>query len=66
MSAAPRTTITSSGATAARAYPLLGVKKDDLHKALGYFENNAPSKTSSASVLVGAGVAVHHDGSEHA
>src|SRR5258705_2502221 len=27
---------------AARAYPLAGVKKDDLDTALGYFENNAP------------------------
>jgi hypothetical protein len=28
--------------TAARAYPLTGVKKDELDTALGYFENNAP------------------------
>ena len=27
---------------AARAYPLLGAKKDELDTALGYFENNAP------------------------
>ena len=27
---------------AARAYPLVGVKKDELGTALGYFENNAP------------------------
>jgi hypothetical protein len=27
---------------AARAYPLLGVKKDELDTALGYFQNNAP------------------------
>ena len=27
---------------AARAYPLAGVKKDELDTALGYFENNAP------------------------
>ena len=27
---------------AARAYPLEGVKKDELDTALGYFENNAP------------------------
>ncbi len=27
---------------AARAYPLVGSKKDDLDKALAYFENNAP------------------------
>ena len=27
---------------AARAYPLVGSKKTDLDKALGYFENNAP------------------------
>ena len=27
---------------AARAYPLVGVKKDEMDKALGYFENNAP------------------------
>jgi hypothetical protein len=27
---------------AARAYPLTGVKKDELDTALGYFENNAP------------------------
>ncbi len=27
---------------AARIYPLLGSKKDDLDKALAYFENNAP------------------------
>jgi hypothetical protein len=28
--------------TAAPAYPLVGVKKDELDTALGYFENNAP------------------------
>ncbi len=28
--------------TAVRKYPLEGVKKDELDKALGYFENNAP------------------------
>jgi hypothetical protein len=28
--------------TAARAYPLTGMKKDELDTALGYFENNAP------------------------
>jgi hypothetical protein len=27
---------------AARAYPLQGIKKDELGTALGYFENNAP------------------------
>jgi hypothetical protein len=27
---------------AARAYPLAGIKKDELDTALGYFENNAP------------------------
>jgi hypothetical protein len=27
---------------AARAYPLIGVKKNELDTALGYFENNAP------------------------
>ena len=27
---------------AARVYPLAGVKKDELDRALGYFENNAP------------------------
>ena len=27
---------------AARAYPLEGIKKDELDTALGYFENNAP------------------------
>ena len=27
---------------AARAYPLTGIKKDELDTALGYFENNAP------------------------
>ena len=27
---------------AARVYPLVGVKKDELDTALGYFENNAP------------------------
>ena len=27
---------------AARAYPLEGVEKEELHTALGYFENNAP------------------------
>ena len=28
--------------TAARVYPLEGIKKDELDTALGYFENNAP------------------------
>jgi hypothetical protein len=28
--------------TAARVYPLVGAKKDELDTALGYFENNAP------------------------
>ena len=28
--------------TAARVYPLTGVKKDELDTALGYFENNRP------------------------
>jgi hypothetical protein len=27
---------------AARAYPLIGIKKDEVETALGYFENNAP------------------------
>jgi len=46
--------------TAARAYPLLGSKKDDLDKALGYFENNAPRMRyqwfRSRGLFVGSGV----------
>ena len=45
---------------AARAYPLVGVKKDDLDKALGYFENNAPRMRyrwfRSRGLFVGSGV----------
>jgi hypothetical protein len=45
---------------AARAYPLVGSKKDDLDKALGYFENNAPRMRykwfRSRGLFVGSGV----------
>ena len=45
---------------AARAYPLAGVKKDDLDTALGYFENNAPRMRyhwfRSRGLFVGSGV----------
>jgi hypothetical protein len=45
---------------AARAYPLTGVKKDELDKALGYFENNAPRMRykwfRSRGLFVGSGV----------
>jgi len=44
---------------AARAYPLVGVKKDDLDTALGYFENNAPRMRykwfRSRGLFVGSG-----------
>jgi hypothetical protein len=45
--------------TAARAYPLAGVKNDELGKALGYFENNAPRMRykwfRSRGLFVGSG-----------
>ncbi len=45
---------------AARAYPLQGVKKDQLDTALGYFENNAPRMRyhwfRSRSLFVGSGL----------
>ena len=45
---------------AARAYPLVGVKKDELDTALGYFENNAPRMRyqwfRSRGLFVGSGV----------
>ena len=45
---------------AARAYPLAGVKKTELDKALGYFENNAPRMRykwfRSRGLFVGSGV----------
>jgi hypothetical protein len=45
--------------TAARAYPLTGVKKDELDTALGYFENNAPRMRyrwfRSRGLFVGSG-----------
>ena len=45
---------------AARAYPLAGVKKDELDKALGYFENNAPRMRykwfRSRGLFTGSGV----------
>jgi hypothetical protein len=45
---------------AARAYPLAGVKKDELDTALGYFENNAPRMRykwfRSRGLFVGSGV----------
>jgi hypothetical protein len=45
---------------AARAYPLVGVKKDELGTALGYFENNAPRMRyhwfRSRGLFVGSGV----------
>jgi hypothetical protein len=46
--------------TAARVYPLAGVKKDELDTALGYFENNAPRMRyhwfRSRGLFVGSGV----------
>ena len=46
--------------TAARAYPLAGGKKDELDKALGYFENNAPRMRyhwfRSRGLFTGSGV----------
>ena len=45
---------------AARAYPLEGVKKTELDKALGYFENNAPRMRykwfRSRGLFVGSGL----------
>jgi hypothetical protein len=45
---------------AARAYPLVGIKKDELGTALGYFENNAPRMRyhwfRSRGLFVGSGV----------
>jgi len=44
---------------AARAYPLTGIKKDELDTALGYFENNAPRMRykwfRSRGLFVGSG-----------
>ena len=44
---------------AARVYPLLGSKKDDLDKALGYFQANAPRMRykwfRSRGLFVGSG-----------
>ena len=44
---------------AARAYPLVGIKKDELDTALGYFENNAPRMRykwlRSRGLFVGSG-----------
>jgi hypothetical protein len=46
--------------TAARAYPLIGVKKDQLDTALGYFEHNAPRMRyhwfRQCGLFVGSGV----------
>ena len=46
--------------TAARIYPLEGVKKDELDTALGYFENNAPRMRyhwfRQCGLFVGSGV----------
>ena len=45
---------------AARAYPLEGVKKNELDTALGYFENNAPRMRyrwfRQCGLFVGSGV----------
>ncbi len=45
---------------AARAYPLVGSKKDEVDKALGYFEHNAPRMRykwyRSRGLFVGSGV----------
>ena len=45
---------------AARAYPLEGIKKDELDTALGYFENNAPRMRyhwfRQCGLFVGSGV----------
>ena len=44
---------------AARVYPLVGAKKDELHTALGYFQNNAPRMRykwfRSRGLFVGSG-----------
>jgi hypothetical protein len=46
--------------TAARAYPLAGVKKDEMDTALGYFQNNAPRMRyhwfRQCGLFVGSGV----------
>ena len=46
--------------TAARAYPLVGARKDEVDKALGYFESNAPRMRykwfRSRGLFVGSGV----------
>jgi hypothetical protein len=46
--------------TAARKFPLAGVKKDELNTALGYFENNAPRMRyhwfRQCGLFVGSGV----------
>jgi hypothetical protein len=46
--------------TAARVYPLAGVKKDELDTALGYFQNNAPRMRyhwfRQCGLFVGSGV----------
>jgi hypothetical protein len=46
--------------TAARTYPLVGSKKDDLDRALGYFEANAPrmryKRFRSCGLFTGSGV----------
>ena len=34
---------------AARAYPLQGIKKDEIETALGYFEANAPARATTGS-----------------
>jgi hypothetical protein len=45
---------------AARVFPLAGVKKDQMHTALGYFENNAPRMRyhwfRQCGLFVGSGV----------
>jgi hypothetical protein len=46
--------------SAARAYPLEGIKKDEIETALGYFENNAPRMRyhwfRQCGLFVGSGV----------
>ena len=46
--------------TATRQYPLVGVKKDEIETALGYFENNAPRMRyhwfRQCGLFVGSGV----------
>jgi hypothetical protein len=57
-------------AAAARAYPLEGVKKDEVEKELGYFLNNAPRmryhRFRSRGLFTGSGVCARCSGSRTA